>query len=174
MRILTAPVRWLAARFYLRRCRLGRRVGLRGRPAVNATGTIDLGDNVRVWSHLARTQLSAGKEATLRVGEGTFINAGTTLSARSHIDIGRRCQIARDVVVMDADFHGVDDRDSSGKTAPIVIEDDVWLATRALVLKGVRIGKGAVVAAGAVVTKDVEPYTLVAGVPAKVVRRLSV
>ncbi|MBN4056316.1 hypothetical protein JYT20_01205 [Rhodothermus sp. AH-315-K08] len=74
---------------------------------------------------------------------------------------------------MDCDFHGVENRASPGKTSPIVIEDDVWLATRATILRGVRIGRGAVVAAGAVVTKDVEPYTLVAGVPAKQIRKLS-
>jgi len=54
----------------------------------------------------------------------------------------------------------------------VVIEDDVWLSARVIVLKGVTIGRGAVVAAGAVVTKDVAPHTLVGGVPAKLIRSL--
>jgi len=56
--------------------------------------------------------------------------------------------------------------------APIIIEDDVWINFGAAILKGVRIGRGAVVAAGSVVTKDVPPWTLVAGVPAKEIRPL--
>ncbi|MFC5535793.1 acyltransferase [Rhodocytophaga aerolata] len=74
---------------------------------------------------------------------------------------------------MDNDFHGVENRATPEKPAPVIIEDNVWLATRCTILKGVTIGKGAVVAAGAVVTKDVPPYTLVGGVPAKVIRYLT-
>jgi serine acetyltransferase len=58
------------------------------------------------------------------------------------------------------------------RTAPVVIEDDVWLGTNAVVLPGVRVGRGAVVGAGAVVTRDVAPFAVVAGVPARVVRTL--
>jgi acetyltransferase-like isoleucine patch superfamily enzyme len=61
---------------------------------------------------------------------------------------------------------------SEGKKQSIIIEDHAWVATRAMVLKGVRIGKGAVVAAGSVVTKDVPDYTVVAGVPARIVKTL--
>lgn len=57
-------------------------------------------------------------------------------------------------------------------SAPVVIEDDAWIAAQAIILAGVRIGQGAVVAAGSVVTGDVPPYTLVAGVPAKVIKTL--
>ena len=74
---------------------------------------------------------------------------------------------------MDSDHHLVSNRKELGQAKPIIIEDDVWMATRTMVLKGVTIGKGAVVAAGAVVTKDVEPYTMVAGVPAKFIRKLN-
>jgi maltose O-acetyltransferase len=73
---------------------------------------------------------------------------------------------------MDSDFHGLVERDKPEPPAPIVIEDDVWLAVRCTVLKGVRIGRGAVVAAGAVVVSDVAPWTLVAGVPARPVKTL--
>jgi len=164
--------RLLAARLWLRRARLGRGVRVRGRPLVEGLGTIVVEDGVAIWSHLQRTQLSAGPGATLRLGAGTFVNTGASISARAAVDIGRRCQIANHVVIMDSDFHGLIERDRPEPPAPIAIEDDVWIAVRATVLKGVRIGRGAVVAAGAVVVQDVPPYTLVAGVPARVVRSL--
>ena len=53
----------------------------------------------------------------------------------------------------------------------VIIEDDIWVGSRAVILKGVRIGRGSIIAAGAIVNKDVPPYTIVAGVPAKVVHR---
>ncbi len=171
-RIGSAAWRLLAARLWLRRCELGRRVRVRGRPLVEGQGRIVVEDGVAIWSHLARTQLSAGPGATLRLGAGTFVNTGAAISARARVDIGRNCQIANHVVIMDSDFHGLVERDRPEPPAAIVVEDDVWIAVRATVLKGVRIGRGAVVAAGAVVVQDVPPYTLVAGVPARVVRTL--
>ncbi|WP_414717367.1 acyltransferase [Telluribacter sp.] len=74
---------------------------------------------------------------------------------------------------MDNDFHGTANRDEEPAPEAVILEDNVWLATRSMVLKGVRIGEGAVVAAGAVVTKDVPPYTMVGGVPAKVIKQLN-
>ena len=161
------------ARVRLRKCSLGSRVTLKGRPMINAAGSIRVGRNVRIWSHLGRTQLSAGKGATISIGENSFINTGSIISARHRITIGKNCQIANQVIIMDSDFHGVEDRNEEESPSPITIEDDVWIATRATILKGVHIGKGAVVAAGAVVTKDVPPYTMVGGVPAKVIRTIA-
>lgn len=172
-RLLTVAARLMNARLFLRRCEHGRWVTLRGRPHIQATGTITLGDNVKISSFLARTQLSTGPDGTLHIGKNVRINNGAVLSARQHIQIGDNCRIAPHATLMDSDFHGVDDRDGQPKCAPIVLENDVWIAQRAMVLKGVRIGQGAVVAAGAVVTKDVAPYTLVGGVPARVIRTLN-
>lgn len=59
------------------------------------------------------------------------------------------------------------------KVEPVVIEDDVWIGARVIILKGVRIGKGSIIAAGSVVAKDVEPYTVVGGVPAKFIKKRS-
>jgi acetyltransferase-like isoleucine patch superfamily enzyme len=171
-RLIRGGVAWLNAQFRLSKCRLGRRVTLRGRPHVTAHGDVCLGDGVTIHSFLSRVQLSAGPGARLEVGAGSYVNNGAVLSARRSVQIGKGCQIATGVVVMDADFHAVGALDEPGKAAPITIGDGVWLATRAVVLKGVTIGDGAVVAAGAVVTKDVPPYTLVGGVPARVIRRL--
>jgi maltose O-acetyltransferase len=90
----------------------------------------------------------------------------------TEVRIGRNVAIGNYVLIMDSDFHAVNDHRESGKSAPVIIEDDAWIAARVTILKGVRIGKGAVIAAGAVVTKDVSPRTLVGGVPARVLRTL--
>jgi acetyltransferase-like isoleucine patch superfamily enzyme len=119
------------------------------------------------------TQLYAGPRAELIIGNNTFVNTGTILSATNRIVIGNNVQIANQVILMDGDFHGVDDRDVMKAPSEIIVEDDVWIATRSMILKGVTIGKGSTVAAGSVVTKNVPPYTLVGGVPAKIIRHLN-
>jgi len=156
----------------LRKCTTGRMVTVKGRLKINAKGSIIIGDYCRIWSNIGTTQLSAGPRALIDIGENTFINSGAIITSRRHIRIGKNCHIANQVIMMDDDFHAVYARGSrSGKEA-IIVGDNVWIATRAMILKGVTIGEGAVVAAGAVVTKDVPAYTLVAGVPAKVIKYL--
>lgn len=168
-------VRLLTAQIALRKCaKVGKWVTVRGFPRVEGVGKIEIGNYVKIWSHLNTTQLSAGTNATIRIGDHTFINTGVILSARREIRIGSHCQLANQVIIMDSDFHGVENRDQPEPPEPIIIEDYAWLATRCTILKGVTIGKGAVVAAGAVVTKNVPPYTLVGGVPAKVIRKLPI
>lgn len=166
--------RLLNGKFRLRNCKVGEFVTVRGNLRIEGPGNIVIGNHCRIWSHMGTTQLYAGRGATLVLGDNTFVNTNSIISASHNIVIGKNCQIANQVIIMDGDFHGVDDRDGSSKTQSIIIEDDVWLATRSMVLKGVRIGKGATVAAGAVVTKDVPPYTLVGGVPAKAIRKITV
>jgi len=100
---------------------------------------------------------------------GGFCNDGVQIVCANGVSIGKDCAIARDVIIRDYDAHqllGCDHESSK----PISIGDHVWIGTRAIILKGVTIGDGAVVAAGAVVTKDVLPKCLVAGVPARVIR----
>jgi galactoside O-acetyltransferase len=65
-------------------------------------------------------------------------------------------------------------RDLKPSAQPVIIEDDVWIGTRAVILPGVRIGYGSVIAAGSVVTKDVPPMTVVAGIPAKPIKKIEV
>jgi acetyltransferase-like isoleucine patch superfamily enzyme len=128
-------------------------------------------------------------ESRCRIGHHSFVAAESRLWALGSITIGDFVHIAPRVDVFDNDSHSLDagqrrqdaiasferkvERDwSSVAHADVVIEDDAWIGTRSMILKGVRLGKGCVVAAGSVVTKDVEPFTLVAGNPARVVRRL--
>jgi acetyltransferase-like isoleucine patch superfamily enzyme len=108
-----------------------------------------------------------GPDGRIEIGDETFVNARSEIRARELIRIGARCMLSFDVVVMDTDHHELV---GSPTTTPTIIGDDVWIGARALVLKGVTIGDGAVVAAGAVVTRDVPPRTLVGGVPATILR----
>ena len=86
------------------------------------------------------------------------------------ISIGNNCCIGDDVYLLTG-AHDVSSVHFDLVTKPITIMDNVWIATGAIVLPGVTIGEGAVVAAGAVVTKDVEPWTVVAGNPAKFIKK---
>ena len=160
------------AAYRLRSCETGRMVSVKGNLKVWAKGKIIIGDNCKIWSVIGTTQISAGPMATIEIGENTFINSGSIITARKHIKIGKNCHIANQVILMDDDFHAVNERNLGSAKKEIIIGDNVWIATRATILKGVNIGEGAVVAAGAVVTKDVPPFALVGGVPAKIIRTI--
>ena len=110
---------------------------------------------------------------TLSIGHGTNVNGvGTKILCATGITIGAFCTFSWDVQLLDNDFHAITvDGAEQPSTAPIVIGDRVWVGTRAVVLKGVTVGDGAVVAAGAVVTKDVPPGAVVGGMPARVIGR---
>ena len=114
----------------------------------------------------------------LEVGYNLFINRGVYITARAPISIGNNV-IVGPYTVINSGSHNYRDpnilmRDQGHKMAPIVIEDDVWIAAHVTVLPGVTIKKGAVIAAGAVVTKDVAPYTVVGGIPAKLISSRSI
>jgi acetyltransferase-like isoleucine patch superfamily enzyme len=107
----------------------------------------------------------------LEIAGGGGLNSGVTLSCFERVTIGRDTLIGPDVMIRDSDSHSTGTSERS-PTAPIEIGDRVWIGARAMVLKGVKIGDGSVVAAGSIVTKDVPPKTLVAGAPAKPIREV--
>ncbi|MEP0918821.1 acyltransferase [Leptolyngbya sp. DQ-M1] len=113
------------------------------------------------------TILSVAAKSNLGIGEGTYIADGSRIYASTSIQIGRRCAISFGVTILDDDGHGFG---LPPYTAPICIEDNVWIGCNATILKGVTIGEGSVVAAGAVVTRSCPPHSLLAGVPARVIR----
>ena len=162
-----------SSRWKTRRCTsVGRWVRVEGHLMVNNGGEIHLGEKVRVRASHLPVELGAMPGGVLSIGDRTYINSGASICAQKSVKIGARCAIGNQVLVMDTDFHSIEDHTQPGIARPVVIEDDVWLSARVIVLKGVTIGRGAVVAAGAVVTKDVPPYTLVGGVPAKFIRSM--
>ena len=109
----------------------------------------------------------------LEIGPNTNVNGfGTKILCAESIRIGAHCTFSWEVQILDNDFHAITvDGVQQPSVAPVVIGDRVWVGTRVVILKGVTIGDGAVIAAGSVVTKDVPPGAVAAGVPAKVVGR---
>ncbi len=163
------------ARYYLRSAQtLGPRVRVWGVPAVMNNGRLLIGDRVRLSSRLSTLELSVGREGTLQIGDRVLINHGCSIGATMLVRIGARCNIGPQSMVIDNAFHELDPdrRDESPQSAPVILEDNVWLAARVIVLPGVTIGTNSVIGAGSVVTKDVPPNVLAAGIPAKVIRPL--
>lgn len=102
----------------------------------------------------------------LIIGSNSIVGAGSRLDTRGMIKIGSNVSISQDVIILTAD-HEMNSINFMGRTRSVTIEDYAWIGTRAMILPGVVIGKGAVVAAGSVVSKNVEEYSVVGGVPAK-------
>lgn len=104
----------------------------------------------------------------LEIGSG-FCNSNLILRCTQKIIIGEEVAISHNVTIMDSDAHEIMGS-AHPKTQPVNIGDHVWIASGAKILKGVTIGKGSVIAAGAVVIRDVPQNCVVAGIPAKIVR----
>jgi len=102
----------------------------------------------------------------LEIGEQSVIGHRAVLDARGGLTIGRRVNLSSEVMIWTAQ-HDYRDPHFAAVFKPVRIGDYAWLGPRCIVLPGVTVGEGAVVAAGAVVTKDVAPYTVVGGVPAR-------
>ncbi|AQR72918.1 acyltransferase [Sphingomonas sp. LM7] len=112
----------------------------------------------------------------LELGDNVSINRSCNISCSGGITIGDDVSIAHGVSILTTE-HGFDDPDVPIKRQPVsrhpvVIESDVWIGAKATVLAGVRIGKGSIVAAGAVVTKDVPANSIVGGIPARVMKQV--
>jgi len=116
-------------------------------------------------------RLECWRGAELRIGDGTYLNRNTEIVATSSVELGRDCRIGRDVLIMDSDQHPLPGE--AMVAVPVVIEDRVWVGARAIVLKGVRIGHDSVIGAGAIVTRDIPPFSVAVGQPAKVIRSLA-
>lgn len=102
----------------------------------------------------------------VQIGEGTIIGQNAFLDGRDKLIIGRHVDIASDVLIYNSE-HDINSVDFAPIHAPVEIGDYAFIGPRAIILPGVKIGKGAVIAAGAVVTKDVPEFAIVGGVPAK-------
>lgn len=108
----------------------------------------------------------------IEVGKNVFINSGCCFQDQGGIKIGDNALIGHQVVFATLDHDFNPSKRSNMKASPIIIEKDVWIGAHSTILAGVKIGEGSIVAAGAIVTKDVEPYSIVAGVPAKMIKKI--
>ncbi len=129
---------------------------------------IEVGDLVKIFSGVKMSVYGTDHLAMLKIGSNVSIGDRTEIHCGKEIFIGDNCLIAWDVVIMDRDYHRFNSQEPVYKA--VHIEDHVWIGCRAIILKGVHIGRGSVVAAGSVVTCDVPENTLVAGNPAKIVK----
>ena len=158
--------------------------------------------STRIYNHLKVENIIIGEHSHIRgelftfahggriiIGDYCYVSEETRIWSAKEIRIGNRVLISHNVNIFDSDTHPVDDpvarhqqfkdiittghpREIDLNEQPVIIEDDVLISCMSIILKGVTIGKAAVVAAGAVVTKDVPPYCVVAGNPAQIVRRI--
>lgn len=177
--------RWLRARAFLqsalavvraqrqlRSCGMvASSVRVYGHVRCSSQGTIRIGDRTRLFGTVVDIELAAGPRGALSIGRGCSINYGTSIGALNSIMIGDGCYIGQYSIINDSDYHGIENRADPPASAPIVLEDRVWLGARVIVLKGVRIGHDTVIGAGSVVLKDIPPRTVAFGHPARVVRQ---
>jgi acetyltransferase-like isoleucine patch superfamily enzyme len=135
---------------------------------------LELGANVLlepdVW-------ITAPGDARVRIGAGTFLNIGVMVAAEQLVEIGEHCMLANGCFVSDAN-HRFDDPDRPVTTqgfeskGPTRIGDNCWLGLGVVVTSGVTIGERCVIGANSVVTHDIEPFSIAAGAPARVLRRV--
>ena len=108
----------------------------------------------------------------IAIGKNVFVNSGCCFQDQGGVTLGDGCLVGHNVVFATLDHDKRPGRRGDMTAAPIVVGKDVWIGAHATILKGVTIGDGAIVAAGAVVTRDVPPNTIAAGVPARVVKTI--
>ena len=160
-------VRGAAIRTRLHKCGYRIRVQ-RGVWILLKNGKISLGNKVMLYRNVKLSVYGNDNLANLEIGDRSAIGDRTEIHCGKNICIGNDCNISWDVVIMDRDYHRLNTQNQDYK--PVKIGDNVWIGCKAIILKGVTIGSGAVVAAGSIVTKDVPCNSLVAGNPAKIIK----
>jgi acetyltransferase-like isoleucine patch superfamily enzyme len=156
-------------KFRMAKAEVGRLPRIWGPLTIRNEGRLVIGDRFLLDSGGYRSQLAVGPAGTMSFGDDVFVNQGADVWAARSVLIGDRVLIGPHATIVDDSAHDV----APGiprRVEPVVIESDVWLGRRCLVLPGVTVGRFSVVGAGAVVSRDVPPCSVVAGVPARVVR----
>ena len=121
--------------------------------------------------------ITAPGEARVRIGAGSFLNLGVMVAAQQLVEIGDHCMLANGCFVSDAS-HRYEDREQPitwqgfESKGPTRVGDNCWLGANVVVTSGVTIGERCVIGANSVVTRDLEPFSLAAGLPARVIRRI--
>jgi acetyltransferase-like isoleucine patch superfamily enzyme len=171
---------WYEPLFRSQCASVGEGFQMEGLPYIHGSGRITIGANVTFGG---RPDFIFGNRGEtfpeLTIGEHTYVGHACSFAVSSSVRIGRHCLLAAGVSVADYDGHPVDAaRRRAGEPTPadsirpVVIGDDVWVGANATILKGVHVGDRSVVAASAVVTRDVPADVVVAGNPARVVKHL--
>ncbi len=122
--------------------------------------------------------ITAPDDARVRIGAGTFLNLGVMIAAQDLVEIGEHCMLANGCFVSDSS-HRYDDPElpvpwqGFQSKGPTLIGDNCWLGANVVVTSGVTIGERCVIGANSVVTRDIEPFSLAAGAPARVLRKIA-
>jgi acetyltransferase-like isoleucine patch superfamily enzyme len=155
-------------------------VGEIGESAGNAVISKLPSHDIRLFLYRSVFRTRIGRDSTIhrgcelfmptriKIGRNTIVGWDSMLDGRGGLEIGNNVDIANNVFIFTA-MHDPQDPFYRYVKKRVVIGDNVWLSSRSTILPGVRVGEGAVVSAGAVVTRDVKPYTIVAGVPARTI-----
>ncbi len=157
---------------FQRKCdKLGQNVRIKGKIIFSGQGKLNSGDNLLIRSsNFNPVRIHIERNSNLTLGDQVFLNMGVHLSCSKEIIIGNHVDFGENCLIMDNDFHSLDN--SQPKIQPIIINNNVWIASRVIILKGVTIGSGAVIGAGSVVTKSIPPYKFAAGNPARVIKSI--
>jgi acetyltransferase-like isoleucine patch superfamily enzyme len=141
---------------------------------------ISIGRRVKIWkgARLEAISVNGGGEVKLNIGDDTSIHMYFHCGAAQSVTIGKTVLIAGRVFISDHD-HQYDAADPAAgsrtlRTSAVVIEDGVWIGEGAVILKGVTVGERSVIGANSVVTRDVPPFSVVAGAPARVIKQIDV
>lgn len=147
-------------------------------PKIFGNLAIELGSHVTLSGGLVWFACGDGSPKALHVGDNSYIGFGTEIFSGNTVVIGRHVLIANHVLINGYDGHPLDPIDRAAGLrpkdgfGPVLIDDYAWIGSKAIILKNVHIGKGSVVASGAVVTRDVPDLTVVAGNPAKIIKTI--
>lgn len=164
--------------------RIGRNVVIPGKISLTGGGRLTIGDDFYFSSGNDVNPICSNMQGALHVEPGGTLTIGshvgmssTRIWVHGSVTIGNHVNIGGGVFITDTDAHPVAWRsrrtgDEPPRSAPVVIEDDVWVGAQAIILKGVAIGARSVIGAGSVVTRSIPPDSLAAGNPCRVVRRL--
>ncbi|HMJ53479.1 MAG TPA: acyltransferase [Polyangiaceae bacterium] len=142
-------------------------MSVRGRLWIHGPGRLEIGDRVVFDAATAPIELHVGPGAVISIGDDVYIGGGTSIEAQEAITIGVRCIIGRFSKIIDNHFHSVaGNRSERPRSVAVVIEDDVKLGPRSILLPGAHVGRGTRVVSGSVITRRVPPHSLASGVPA--------
>lgn len=138
----------------------------------NKHGLIFVGNRTCIWPDVKLSLIKSREDMipTLKIGDYGSIGDRTQIHCGDKVEIGNYVLISWDVNIIEYDYHAPGG--GLPKPLPIIIEDETWIGACCIITKGVTIGKGSIIGAGSVVTKNIPPYSLAAGNPARVIKKV--
>ncbi len=153
---------------------LTHRIRLQGRIIIKNQGELIIGRKVQMSGRIVPIEILVERGARLVIGDFTLMNYGCSLGATRCVEIGPHAIIGPYCNIVDSNYHSLDPlhRLNRPESVPVILQENVWLGARVLILPGVTIGGNSVIGAGSIVTHSIPPNVLAVGVPAEVIRGL--